>query len=68
MTWKDENSLEIVSEPEVQVSYAKSLKTEARLDVCGNSQGVSIDVKVVVSDLPITLIAVVSGQRCLQRV
>jgi hypothetical protein len=48
VTWKDEASLEIVSEPEVQVSYAKSLVTRAELAVCGNSQGVSIDVKVVV--------------------
>lgn len=48
MTWKGEHSLEIVSEPEVQVSYAKSLVTRAELAVTGNSQGVSIDVKVVV--------------------
>lgn len=49
VTWVDENSLSIVSEPEVQISYAKSLVTRAELSVCGNSQGVSIDVKVVVS-------------------
>lgn len=48
MTWKNEHSLEIVSEPEVQVSYAKSLVTRAELAVTGSSQGVSIDVKVVV--------------------
>jgi hypothetical protein len=48
VTWKDEHSLEIISQPEVQVSYAKSLVTQAELNVCGNSHGVSIDVKVVV--------------------
>jgi hypothetical protein len=49
MTWRDENSLDIISNPEVQVSYAKALKTTAELRISGSSAGVSIDVTVVVS-------------------
>lgn len=49
MSWLDDATIKIVSEPEVQVSYAKSLVTKAELMVQGSSSGVSIDVRVVVS-------------------
>lgn len=50
MTWKDDNTLEVISQPEVQISYAKSLVTQAELLIRGTGEGVSIDVKVVVSE------------------
>lgn len=49
--WLDDSTLSIVSLPEVQVTYAKSLVTRAELLIRGTEAGVSIDVKVVVSFL-----------------
>lgn len=48
LTWPDEHTIKIESVPELQISYAKALKTMATLLISETSQGVSIDVAVKV--------------------